>query len=104
MYNLLSFEFIDFSYTIDKWIKGTKKLFVAEQSNVELLGEVMVTPEKAEFRFYEDLMFRIPFRPVMSITGTLVLKRDKETGLINDYKEYWDGGVSTVLKTTKFNI
>ena len=89
---------------MEKWITGTKKLFVAEGSRVNLVGDVSVTPEKVEFRFDEDLMFRIPFRPVVSLTGRVVLKRDTNTGLITDYREYWDQGVSAVLKTAKFNI
>jgi len=52
------------TYTMDKWIKGTKALFVAEKSKLDIVGDVSVDSEKAEFRFREDLMFRIPFRPV----------------------------------------
>lgn len=92
------------SYTIEKWVKGTKALFVAEGSRVNLVGDVEVTPEKVEFRFDEDLMFRIPFRPVVSLTGRVVLTRDKNTGLITDYREFWDQSVASVLKTAKFNL
>jgi len=91
------------SYPIEKWIKGTKKLFVAEESKVNLVGDVVVKPDRVEFRFDEDLMFRIPFRPVVSLTGLVVLKRDENTGLITDYREFWDDSVATVLKTAKFN-
>jgi len=56
-----------------------------------------------EFRFDEDLMFRIPLRPVVTLTGKLVLDRDPETGLITKYQEFWDQDVKTVLKSAKFN-
>ena len=48
-------------------------------------------------------MFRIPLRPVVTLTGKLVLDRDPETGLITKYQEFWDQDVKTVLKSAKFN-
>eukprot|EP00566_Odontella_aurita_P021382 CAMPEP_0113586692 /NCGR_PEP_ID=MMETSP0015_2-20120614/34440_1 /TAXON_ID=2838 /ORGANISM="Odontella" /LENGTH=222 /DNA_ID=CAMNT_0000492161 /DNA_START=48 /DNA_END=712 /DNA_ORIENTATION=+ /assembly_acc=CAM_ASM_000160 len=89
------------SYPIDKWVKGTQKLFVAEGSRVDLVGDVNVSPTKVEFRFDEDLMFRIPFRPVVSLSGSVVLDRDAESGLITGYREIWDQDVNAVLKTAK---
>jgi hypothetical protein len=91
------------TYEMDKWMKGTQKLFVGEKSDVRLVGDVIVSPEKVEFRFDEDLMFRIPFRPVVALSGKVVLKRDLETGLISSYQEFWDQDVLTVLKTARFN-
>jgi hypothetical protein len=90
------------TYGMDQWMKGTQKLFVGEGSQVRLVGDVQVSPEAVEFRFDEDLMFRIPFRPVVKLSGRLVLTRDKETGLISSYREYWDQDVATVLKSAKF--
>jgi len=90
------------TYSLEQWVTGTQKLFVGEQSAVRLVGDVQVTPEKVEFRFDEDLMFRIPFRPVVSLTGKVVLERDLETGLITSYREFWDQDVWSVLKTAKF--
>lgn len=90
------------TYTKEKWTKGTQKLFVSEKSDVRLVGDVEVSPEKVEFRFDEDLMFRIPFRPVVSLTGKVVLKRD-EAGFITSYQEFWDQDTISVLKTAKFN-
>lgn len=91
------------TYTMDKWVVGTKRLFVAEKSRVSLVGDVQVSMEKAEFRFDEDLMFRIPFLyPVVSLTGKVVLERDVKTGLIKSYQEFWDQDVATVLKSAKF--
>ena len=74
-------------YTMDKWIKGTKALFVAEKSKLDILGDVNVNKDKVEFSFREDLMFRIPFRPVCSLSGKVVLSRDPSTGLITKYRE-----------------
>jgi sensor c-di-GMP phosphodiesterase-like protein len=90
------------TYGMDQWMKGTQKLFVGEGSQVRLVGDVQVSPEAVEFRFDEDLMFRIPFRPVVKLSGRLVLTRDKETGLISSYREYWDQDAATVLKSAKF--
>jgi hypothetical protein len=91
------------TYEMDKWVKGTQKLFVGEKSDVRLVGDVEVSPDKIEFRFDEDLMFRVPFNPIVSLSGKVVLKRDTETGLISSYQEFWDQDVATVLKTAKFN-
>lgn len=61
------------TYGMDQWRKGTQKLFVGEGSQVRLVGDVQVSPDAVEFRFDEDLMFRIPFRPVVKLSGRLVL-------------------------------
>ena len=90
------------TYPMQKWIVGTKRLFVAEKSRVSLVGDVAVDKEEVTFRFDEDLMFRIPLRPVVSLTGRVVLDRDPETGLITKYQEFWDQSVGEVLKTAKF--
>ena len=92
------------TYPMEKWIVGTKRLFVAEKSQVNLVGDVDVSKDRVEFRFDEDLMFRIPLLyPVVSLTGRVVLDRDPTTGLITKYQEFWDQSVSDVLKTAKFN-
>lgn len=91
------------SYPIEKWITGTKRLFVPSGSRVSLVGDVDVTRERVEFRFDEDLMFNIPLlRPVVSLTGKVLLDRDLETGLITSYREFWDQDVNSVLKTATF--
>ena len=90
------------TYQMDQWMKGTQRLFVGEKSDVRLVGDVEVSAEKVEFRFDEDLMFRIPFRPVVSLTGKVVLKRDESSGLITSYQELWDQDVVSVLRTAKF--
>ena len=47
------------TYQKDKFIKGTKALFVASESQVELLGDVDVLEngKKLQFRFQETLAF-----------------------------------------------
>jgi hypothetical protein len=89
------------TYSISQWISGTKKLFVSEGSRVTLVGDVQVTPETVQFQFDEELMFRIPFRPVVSLSGYVVLTRNPVTGLISSYTEHWDQDVLSVLKTAK---
>lgn len=89
------------TYGLDQWQKGTSRLFVAKGSDVRLVGDILVSPKKVEFRFDEDLMFNIPFRPVVSLTGKVELKRDAE-GFITRYQEFWDQDVATVLKSAKF--
>jgi len=90
------------TYTLPKWIKGTQALFVTSGSSVRLVGDVDVSTSEASFRFDEDLMFNIPFKPVVELSGKVVLARSTETGLITSYKEIWDQSVITVLKSAKF--
>lgn len=90
------------SYPIDKWIVGTKRLFVPSGSRVSLASPVLVTPAAVEFRFDEDLMFNVPLKPVVSLTGRVVLERDARSGLIVGYREFWDQSVKEVLGTAKF--
>ena len=89
------------TYGMDQWMAGTKRLFVGNKSEVRLVGDVEVSPAKVEFRFDEDLMFNIPFKPVVSLTGKVVLTRD-ETGYITSYQEFWDQDTWSVLKSAKF--
>lgn len=89
-------------YTMDKWIKGTQSLFISSGSRVSLVGDIDVTSKDVTFLFDEDLMFNIPFKPVCSLTGKVVLTRDENTGLITSYREYWDQSVNEVLKSAKF--
>ena len=89
-------------YTMDKWIKGTKSLFISSGSRVSLVGDIVVSSKEVTFLFDEDLMFNIPFKPVCSLTGKVVLTRDENTGLITSYREYWDQSVNEVLKSAKF--
>jgi hypothetical protein len=92
------------TYELDKWITGTRRLFVASKSQVELEpNSLSVDESEASFRFSEYLCFNIPLlNPVVYLSGKVVLKRDPVTGLITSYQEIWDQDVSTVLKTAKF--
>jgi hypothetical protein len=90
------------TYSLDQWVKGTQRLFVGKKSDVRLVGDISVTPQQVEFRFDEDLAFNIPFQPVVSLSGKVVLKRDLDTGYITSYREFWDQDVATVLKSAKF--
>jgi hypothetical protein len=90
------------TFGMEQWITGTRKLFVGDKSNVRLIGDVKVTPQAVEFRFDEDLMFNIPFRPVVFLSGKVVLTRDESSGFITAYREYWDQDIATVLKSARF--
>jgi hypothetical protein len=90
------------TYSLDQWVKGTQRLFVGKKSDVRLVGDISVTPQQVEFRFDEDLAFNIPFQPVVSLSGKVVLTRDLDTGYITSYREFWDQDVATVLKSAKF--
>ena len=91
------------TYGLDQWIKGTSKLFVGPPgSRVSLVGPVEANNKEIVFRFDEDLMFNIPFKPVVKLTGKVVLGRDETSGLITSYREFWDQDVTTVLKSAKF--
>ncbi|GFH51260.1 hypothetical protein CTEN210_07736 [Chaetoceros tenuissimus] len=91
------------TYGLDQWIKGTSKLFVGPPgSRVSLVGPVEASDKEIVFRFEEDLMFNIPFKPVVNLSGKVVLERDLGTGLITSYREFWDQDVKTVLKSAKF--
>jgi hypothetical protein len=92
------------TYTMDQWMKGTQQLFVGDQSHVRLIDDTLtITPQQIEFRFDEDLMFNLLpiFRPVVSLSGKVILTRDIPTGLITSYREFWDQDILTVLKSAK---
>ncbi|KAJ1446725.1 hypothetical protein M885DRAFT_545437 [Pelagophyceae sp. CCMP2097] len=88
------------SYSLEKFISGTKKLFVADRSKVNLTSPVVVTDESATFRFEETLAFNLPLvKPIVSLSGKVVLTRDATTGLFVAYREYWDQTPFEVVKT-----
>jgi hypothetical protein len=91
------------TYEMDQWIKGTKRLFVADKSHVDLVPDSMqVTDTQVTFRFTEDLTFNIPLLlPKVYLSGTVELKRDPKTGLITSYQEKWDQSINTVLTSAK---
>ena len=91
------------TYTLSKWIKGTGALFVASKSHVDIVpGSLKADDSEVRFRFAEDLCFNLPLvQPIVPLTGTLILTRDPESGLIVKYKEIWDESLSDVLKKTR---
>lgn len=92
------------TYQLDPWIQGTKRLFVADKSDVALVPDTLkVTDLEATFLFTENLTFNIPFlRPQVYLSGQVIMKRDPKTGLITSYREKWDQSVDTVLKSARF--
>lgn len=91
------------TYQMDAWIRGTKRLFVADKSQVEIVPDTLqVTDQEATFNFTEYLTFNIPLlQPRVYLSGKVVLKRDPKTGLITSYQEKWDQDVNTVLLSAK---
>jgi len=88
------------TYALDKFVTGTKKLFDASKSRVELTSPVVVTKDEAAFAFQETLCFNIPFlKPVVALSGKVELKRDPATGLFSSYREFWDQSPTQVLLT-----
>ena len=62
------------TYQKDKFIKGTKALFVASESQVELLGDVDVLEngKKLQFRFQETLAFEAQLKLVLAVDCTYI--------------------------------
>ena len=90
------------TYELDKFIKGTSKLFVADRSHVDLTSPVTATDASVEFKFKEDLCFNIPFKPTVFVSGRVVLTRDPSSGLFVKYREYWDQKPNDVLRGARF--
>uniref|UniRef100_A0A7S3LYQ8 Uncharacterized protein n=1 Tax=Spumella elongata TaxID=89044 RepID=A0A7S3LYQ8_9STRA len=91
------------SYTYEKFVKGTKGLFVASESNVKLVGDVEVLEggSKLQFRFDEVLAVNLPIvHPKWTLSGTCTLTRGAD-GLIVAYKEKWDQSVPEVILSTR---
>ena len=91
------------SYTLDKFITGTSKLFVKDKSNVRLSSPVTADEKRVEFSFEETLCFNLPFvKPLVSLSGRVVLERDPESGLFTSYREYWDQKPADVIRSATF--
>lgn len=92
------------TYTLPKFVEGTKKLFDGSKSRVELTSPVVVDQDQVTFRFSEYLAFNLPFvKPIVSLSGRVVLKRDRYTGLFISYREYWDQTPSQVVLTARLS-
>lgn len=89
------------TYKLEDYIKGTKALFDPSRSHVDLIGDVSATDDTLSFKFKEYLCFNIPFKPTVTLSGKVVLKRG-EDGLIVKSREIWDQTVADVLRTIKF--
>ena len=58
------------TYTLDKWMVGTAKLFDGKQSHVDLVGQVEADAKEVRFRFSEVLCFNVPLlKPKIPLTG-----------------------------------
>lgn len=90
------------TYQYDQYVKGTKALFNAAKSHVDLVGPVVATDDKVEFKFKETLVFNIPFNPTVDISGHVELRRGEAGGLITYSREFWDQPVSEVLTHVRF--
>eukprot|EP00808_Paulinella_micropora_P015592 g22667.t1 len=91
------------TYKIDKYVKGTKGLFVPSKSHVDLTGPVTATDKEVTFTFSETLAFNIPFNPKVKLSGKVVLTRDPETGLIIKSREFWDQSVPKEILVLNLN-
>jgi len=90
------------TYTLEKWMDGTAKLFQNDYSKMELDGDIQVNKDGATFKFKEQLMFNIPIlKPKVPLTGKLILTRGSD-GLITSYREVWDQPVWKVLTSASF--
>ena len=89
-------------YKYNDYVTGTKRLFNAKKSHVDLVGDVSVNPSQIEFKFSEDLTFNLPFNPKVHVSGRVELTRD-DSGRIVYSREYWDESVQNVLKTVQFS-
>lgn len=89
------------TYGLQQWMSGTAKLFDEDRSRVVLVpGSVQPTDEAGSIslRFVEYLCFNIPFvKPIVYLSGTLLLSRSETSGLITSYKEEWDQDIYKVL-------
>jgi hypothetical protein len=91
---------IDGAYSMNAWSRGCKFLFDENESQCSIREDTLsVTSSHVKFRFTSVLQFRHFFRPKVSISGTIVMKRDVDTGLILSYEEKWDRSVGELLET-----
>jgi hypothetical protein len=96
---------LDGSYPMDAWIRGCQLLFDAKQSRCKILEHTMiVTQQHVSFRFAETLTFRTVLQPRVYLTGTVLMKRDNDTGLIVSYEEKWDQNMNEIVRRTKLTI
>ena len=96
---------IDGSYPMNAWIRGCKLLFDPKQSQCKILEHTLkVSHQHVKFRFAETLTFNTVLRPRVYLTGSVVMKRDEQSGLIVSYEEKWDQDLNELLRRTKFAV
>ena len=96
---------LDGSYPMEAWIRRCKLMFDADQSHCNILEETLtVTRQQVGFRFSEILTFKTILQPKVDLTGTVVMIRDENTGLIVSYEEKWDQTIQEIIQGTKFNF
>jgi hypothetical protein len=96
---------IDGSYPMNAWIRGCKLLFDPKQSQCKILEHTLrVSDHHVRFRFAETLTFNTVLRPRVYLTGTVVMKRDEQSGLIVSYEEKWDQDLNELLRRMKFAV
>mmetsp|Transcript_7797 Transcript_7797/g.8530 ORF Transcript_7797/g.8530 Transcript_7797/m.8530 type:complete len:215 (-) Transcript_7797:397-1041(-) len=93
-------------YPLEQYVKGTKALFNAKKSHVDLTSPVIIdgeNPRFIRFQFKEDLAFNFPIlQPIVTLSGKVTLERDEKTGLIIYSREQWDQSIKDILATTHF--
>mmetsp|Transcript_46721 Transcript_46721/g.75151 ORF Transcript_46721/g.75151 Transcript_46721/m.75151 type:complete len:309 (+) Transcript_46721:78-1004(+) len=86
---------------LQKFVRGTKALFVAERSELELLGDVYVVgDDKIVAKWREVACFNIPLRPKTYFTGNITLTLGKDNLIVN-YLEQWDLTIPEILATAR---
>ena len=96
---------LDGAYPLKPWILGCKILFCGDHSRTQIIPETLtVSDHEVSFRFESYLEFRGPFRPtISSLTGTIVLTRNYDTGRVCYYQEFWDTSCSEILRQIEFH-
>jgi len=86
---------------LKKFVSGTKALFYAPKSELELLEPVYTVGEnQIVAKWREVACFNIPFRPRTFFTGNLTLTLG-EDNLVKSYVEQWDLSIPEVLATAR---
>jgi hypothetical protein len=91
------------TYKIDQYVSGTKALFNAQRSHVDLVGSVSASSDMASFNFNEKLTFNLPLNPYVLLTGRVELRRGPD-GLVETSREFWDEKPLAVISTVKFDL
>ena len=96
---------LDGSYPIDAWVRGCRFLFDSNESSSRIIEDTLrVSSHRVVFTFEEELQFNMipPFlrRSLqrISLTGSIIMDRDPQTGLIVQYQEVWDQSLGQLMK------